>query len=94
MKNTQPDTNTDEKFAGITRELRFIRILLYGLLLLLATSMSHSIDRDLPLIVIVVGLLIPIVWTVIDSIVQRSRRIRHEAEEFRRLSGKTERPTG
>jgi len=94
MKDTQSDTNSDEKLASITRELRFIRILLYGILLLVATSMSRSIDRDLPLIVILVGLLIPIVWTVIDSIVQRSRRIRHEAEAFRRLSGKTERPTG
>ena len=94
MKDTQPNTRIDEKFAAIARELRVIRILLYGLLLVVATSMSSSIDRDLPLIVFPFGLFIAIVWSVIDSIVQRSRRARHETEEYRRLSGRTESTTG
>lgn len=91
MKDTDSKTNTEEKFAVIARELRLIRILLSGLLLLVATAMSSSIDRDLPLIVFPVGLLIAIGWFVVDAVVRRSRRARNEAEEFRRLSGRTER---
>lgn len=91
MKDTRPDTDLNEKFAAINRELRAIRILLYGILLLVAASVSRAVDRDLPLIMFWVGLFIPIVWTVIDSMVRRSRRARQEAEAFRRLSGRTER---
>ena len=55
--------------------------------------MSRSIDRHLPLIVIVLGLFTHIVWTVINSLLQRFRLTLHEVETFCRLSGKIERPT-
>lgn len=93
MKETQPDTNSGEKLDAIRQEIRLIRILLYVLVLLVATFMSRSIARDLPPLVILVGLLIPILWTVIDAIVRRSRRKRHEAEVFPHLSGRVQRPT-
>lgn len=94
MKDTRPDPSADEKFAAIARELRFIRILLYGLVLLIATSVSSSLHRDVPLLVLAAGLLIPIVWMVVDSLVKRSHRARREAEALRQLSGRTARSSG
>lgn len=83
-----------EKLAAIARELRLIRILLYAFLLLIASAMSSGIDRDMPPIVLLVGLLAPILWSVAEAWMARSRRARHEAETFRRLSGKSDHSAG
>lgn len=91
MKPPDSTTSSEEKLAVIARELRRIRILLSGLLFLVVTAMSSSIDRDLPLIVLPVGLLLAVAWCVLDAVVRRARREQDEAEEFRRLSGRTNR---
>lgn len=91
MKNSSNENITDPGFTAIARELRLIRILLFGLLLLLVTALSSFIDKELSLIVLLIGILVPIVWVVIAAMVKRSLRAQHETETFARLSGRSER---
>jgi len=79
-----------ERHSELLRELRNIRNLIAFLILLAITAMSAAVDRELPLIILPVGLMLMIGWAIFSAFIGRSRRARREAHAFRALSGRAE----
>ena len=93
MKPNEFESLSADRHSEVLRELQVIRNLVCFLVILVIAMMCYAIDRELPLILIQVGLLLFIGGAILVAILKRARRVSREAESFRSLSGRDESPT-
>lgn len=84
---------SEETLSEIKRELNIIKFLLYAVLILIASWMSSALHKDLPIIVVFLGLLFPICYSFYSAAVRKANRAKHEKSEFSRLSGRSTIPS-